>query len=148
MCCILLFLSYDKSSHILSGMSTKASRIITQTFIFYDQHLTRPACSPHVSMEIFFPGSDTSPDMSLLLVYIQYLANFYGQSRIDHFQAFCAILMYRTLTDSEFLSCLPHRSLCFNNISCDLNCTFFNIILHCQAPEDAFLQCMRRFFQV
>ncbi|ERI95854.1 hypothetical protein HMPREF1547_01718 [Blautia sp. KLE 1732] len=27
-------LSYDKSSHILSGMSTRASRIITQTFIF------------------------------------------------------------------------------------------------------------------
>lgn len=58
-----------------------------------------------MSMEIFFPGSDTSPDMSLLLVYIQYLANFYGQSRIDHFQAFYAILMYRTLTDPEFLSC-------------------------------------------
>ena len=148
MCCILLFLSYDKSSHILSGMSTKASRIITQTFIFYDQHLIRTACSSNMSMEIFFPGSDTSPDMSLLLVYIQYLANFYGQSRIDHFQAFYAILMYRTLTDPEFLSCLPHRSLCFNNISCDLNCTFFNIILHCQAPEDAFLQCMQRLFQV
>lgn len=94
MCCILLFLSYDKSSHILSGMSTKASRIITQTFIFYDQHLIRTACSSDMSMEIFLPGSDTSPDMSLLLVYIQYLANFYGQSRIDHFQAFCAILMY------------------------------------------------------
>ncbi len=94
MCCILLFLSYDKSSHILSGMSTKASRIITQTFIFYDQHLIRAACSSDMSMEIFFPGSDTSPDMSLLLVYIQYLANFYGQSRIDHFQAFCAILMF------------------------------------------------------
>lgn len=45
-------------------------------------------------MEIFFPGSDTSPDMSLLLIYIQYLANFYGQSRIDHFQAFYAILMF------------------------------------------------------
>lgn len=94
MCCILLFLSYDKSSHILSGMSTKASRIITQTFIFYDQHLIRVACSSDMSMEIFFPGSDTSPNMSLLLVYIQYLANFYGQSRIDHFQTFCAILMF------------------------------------------------------
>lgn len=50
-----------------------------------------------MSMEIFFPGSDTSPDMSLLLVYIQYLANFYGQSRIDHFQAFYAILILCTV---------------------------------------------------
>lgn len=47
-----------------------------------------------MSMEIFFPSSDTSPDMSLLLVYIQYLTNFYSQSRIDHFQAFYAILMF------------------------------------------------------
>lgn len=47
-----------------------------------------------MSMEIFFPGSDTSPDMPLLLIHIQYLPNFHGKYRIDHFQPFHTILMF------------------------------------------------------
>ena len=87
-----------------------------------------------MSMEIFFPGSDTSPDMSLLLVYIQYLANFYGQSRIDHFQAFYAILMYRTLRNPEFLCCLPHRRPIFHDIIGNLDSPLFDICFQKTTP--------------
>ena len=61
---------------------------------------------------------------------------------------YCYFHMYRTLTDPELLRRLPHRRLCFHDISCDLNCTFLYIILHCQAPEDAFLQCMQKIWKV
>lgn len=95
-------------------------------------------------MQIFFPCSKPTPDMSFPLVHIKNFPHLNGQCRVDHFQPFHAILMYRTLTDPELLRRLPHRRLCFHNISCDLNCTFLNIIFHCKAPEDAFLQCMQK----
>ena len=99
-------------------------------------------------MQIFFPCSKPTPDMSFPLVHIKNFPHLNGQCRVDQFQPFHTILMYRTLTDPEHLRRLPHRRLCFHNISCNLNCTFLNIIFHCQAPEDAFLQCMPGDFEV
>ena len=45
-------------------------------------------------MQIFFPRSKPATNMPLLLVYIKNLPHLNSQSRIDHFQAFYAILMY------------------------------------------------------
>ena len=43
--------------------------------------------------------------------------------------------MYRTLTNPKFLRRLPHRSLCFYNILCNLNRPFFDIIFQGKIPR-------------
>lgn len=51
--------------------------------------------------------------------------------------------MYRTLADSKFLGCLPHRRIIIYNVICNRHCPFFDIFLHGTLPYALFLQCMQ-----
>ena len=80
-------------------------------------------------MQIFFPGRQAAPDMPLGLIYVQNLPGLSRETGINMQQTFCHILMYRTLTDSKFLRCLPHCRVVFDNIIRYIYCSLFDIIL-------------------
>ena len=80
-------------------------------------------------MQIFFPGRQAAPDMPFGLIYVQNLPGLSRETGINMQQAFCNILMYRTLTDSKFLRCLPHCRIVFYDIIRNVYRAFFDIIL-------------------
>lgn len=80
-------------------------------------------------MQIFFSGRQAAPDMSFGFVHIKHLPGLSCKARIDMQKAVCYILMYRTLTDSKFLRCLPHCRIVFNDIIRYIYRSFFDIIL-------------------
>lgn len=57
-------------------------------------NIPRSKTSPHMCMQIFFPCSKPTPDMSFPLVHIKNFPHLNGQCRVDHFQPFHAILMF------------------------------------------------------
>lgn len=52
--------------------------------------------------------------------------------------------MYGRFANSKSFCRLSYRRLMFNNIICDLYCSFFNIIFHTKPLHSLFLQCMQR----
>ena len=95
-------------------------------------------------MQIFFPGSKSAANMTLLLVDIQNFPGFQSEGRVDLAETLSDILMHGRLADPEFLCCLPDSRFCYNNIICDPEYTFFYVIFQGKPPKWLFLQCMRR----
>ena len=94
-------------------------------------------------MQIFFPRSHSAADMALLFVDIQYLSDLPGQCGVDLYHPVGTVLMYRTLAHPKSSGCLPYSRLIFNDIMCNFNRPFFNVILQVRPPKTLFLQCMR-----
>ncbi len=80
-------------------------------------------------MQIFFPGRQAAPDMPLGLIYVQNLPGLSRETGINMQQAFCHILMYRTLTNSKLLRRLTHCRIVFYDIIRNVYRAFFDIIL-------------------
>ena len=93
-------------------------------------------------MKILLSCCHSSPDMALLLVDIQHTPNRPRHGRVDLQETVGTVLMYRRLTDSEFLCRLPHGCFCFYNIIRNFYCTLLNIILHAKNP------CVHYFYNV
>ena len=80
-----------------------------------------------VQMQIFFPGSQTTADMTLLFVDVQHIPDRPCQGRVDLLKAIGTVFMYRRLTDPKLLCSLPNRGIMFNDIFCDLDRSFLDI---------------------
>lgn len=97
---------------------------------------------------VFFPRSKSAPDMPFRLIDIQHFPGFPGQSRIDLYETFGYVFMYRTLTDPELLRSLSDRSIFFNNIIGDFHRPLFYVAFQENSLIHAFLHCMREFFSL
>ena len=82
--------------------------------------------------------------MALLLVDVQNLTHFSSQFRIDLYQAFYHVFMYRRLADTEFFRGLPDRCFCLNHVAGDFYGPFFYIIFQGTPRNCCFLQCMQK----
>lgn len=80
------------------------------------------------AMLIFFPGSKSAADVTLLLVDIQHFAHFTCQFRIDLHQAVYHIFVYGGFADSEFFCSLSDGCFGLNHITGNLYGPFFYII--------------------
>lgn len=85
-------------------------------------------------MKILLSCCHSTPDMALLLVDIQHTPNRPRHGRVDLLETVGTVLMYRRLTDPEFLCRLPHGCFCFYDIIRNFYCTLLDIILHAKTP--------------
>ena len=97
-------------------------------------------------MQIFFPGSQTTADMTLLFVEIQDFPRLFGKLWIDLCQTVGDIFMYRTFADAKLPGCLAYRCLVFNNIRSNFERSFFNIIFQKIPLHDCFFTIYARGF--
>lgn len=86
-------------------------------------------------MKILLSRSHSAPNMPLGFIRVQNLARFPGKRRVYLEETIGDIFVYRTFTDSKFFCRLPHRCLFFDNIICDFDCPFFDIIFQGKSPE-------------
>lgn len=96
-------------------------------------------------MHIFFFGCHTAPDMSFGFVHIKNFSCAFCQTGIDQHEAFRHILMYRTLTDPKLFRSLTDGSVMLYNIIRNAYRPLFNIFLHMNSPQKAFLHSMQVF---
>lgn len=95
-------------------------------------------------MKIFLSRRHPAPDVPLGLIRVQHLAGLGGKGWIDLDEPVGDIFMYCTLTDSEFLCCLPYCSVMIDDIISDVHSSFLNIISQRKTPlQTLFLQCMQ-----
>ena len=85
-------------------------------------------------MKIFLSCSHPSPDVALGFVHVQNLAGFTGKGGVDLEEPFGDIFMYRTLTDSKLLRCLPHSRVILYDIISNLHGSFLNVIFQKNPP--------------
>ena len=96
-----------------------------------------------LSMQIFFFCCQTATNMALLFIHLQHISHLFGKRRIDLLQSVCTVLMYRTLTDSEFLRRLSHCCIILYNKHCDFHGSFFNIIFQKKPLHTSFYNVCR-----
>ena len=83
-------------------------------------------CQP---MLVFFPCSQSAPDMPFGFVDVQHYSGLGGEGWVDVFQTIGDILMYRRLGNSKPSGCLAHGSVVVDNVIRNSNGPFFNIFL-------------------
>lgn len=83
-------------------------------------------------MKIFFSCSHSTPNVTFRLIHIKNLPCLSCQSRINPFQSFCNVLMYRTFAYAEFFCGTAHSSLAFDYVFSKLNRSFFHYTFHIQ----------------
>lgn len=74
--------------------------------------------------------------MALRFVDIKDFSCLNSKGRIDLEEAVGDVFMYRTLTYSKLLRCLPHCCICCDDIICDFNRALFDIILQKKPLKD------------
>ena len=94
-------------------------------------------------MQILLSGSQSTADMTLGFIHIQYLPRLLRQCRIHLGQPLRHVLMYRALRDAERFRGLPHRGVVIDDIVGYPYSSFFNIVFQRKTPQDTFLQCMK-----
>ena len=82
----------------------------------------------HAVLVLFLRGKSAA-DVAFGFVDVQNDARLGGKGRIDLFEAFRDVLMYRRFADPEPFRRLPHRCVMLNNITGDRRRALFNIIL-------------------
>ena len=70
-------------------------------------------CQP---MLVFFPCSQSAPDMPFGFVDVQHYSGLGGEGWVDVFQTIGDILMYRRLGNSKPSGCLAHGSVVVDNV--------------------------------
>ena len=83
-----------------------------------------------LSVQIFFLGSQSSPDMTLRFVHIQNLPRLLCQRRINLHEAVCHVFMYCALADSKRLCRLPDRGIAVDDIVCNADSVLLDIFLY------------------
>ena len=75
---------------------------------------------------VFFPGSQTAPDVALLFVYIQYLSHLLIEPAIAAGQALLEIFMYGRFGDAKVLGGGPHRGAGLDHVHSQFAGAFFD----------------------
>ena len=96
-----------------------------------------------VLMQILLSGSQSTADMTLGFIHIQYLPRLLRQRRIHLDQPLRHVLMYCAFADAEGLRCLSHRGVVVDDIVGYPYSSFFNIVFQRKTPQYTFLQCMK-----
>lgn len=81
-------------------------------------------------MQIFFTSGKSSADMAFRFVYVQDGTRLSGKRGIYQHKARRDVLVHSGFAYAKGFGCLSDCSVIFNDIHSNIDCSFFNIILH------------------